>query len=69
MWTDPLLMIQVYDPVLTPRSEATLSAISAFLFLLIELLDHFGAGVLPSVGACFQARVGPRIFKRKDRIR
>ena len=69
MWTGPFLMIQVYDPVLTPRSEATLSGISAFLFWVIELLDHLRAGVLARVGARDQARLDPGISKRSDWIR
>ena len=44
MLTGPLFMLQVYDRVLTSRSEATLVAlvaIVAFLFLMMGLLDHF----------------------------
>ena len=50
MLTGPLFMLQVYDRVLTSRSEATLVAlivIVSFLFLMMGLLDHFrgrGAG-------------------------
>ena len=43
MLTGPLFMLQVYDRVLTSRSEATLVAligIVAFLFLMMGLLDH-----------------------------
>ena len=46
MLTGPLFMLQVYDRVLTSRSEATLVAlvlIVAFLFLMMGLLDHFRA--------------------------
>ena len=43
MLTGPLFMLQVYDRVLTSRSEATLVAligIVTFLFLMMGLLDH-----------------------------
>ena len=46
MLTGPLFMLQVYDRVLTSRSQATLTAlivIVAFLFLMMGLLDGEGA--------------------------
>ena len=51
MLTGPLFMLQIYDRVLTSRSEATLVAsiaIVAFLFLMMGLLDHAPA---PRAGA------------------
>ena len=57
--TGPFLVIQVYDQVLTPRSEATLTGIRAFLFQVMELLDDFRAGVLARVGARVQSRLDP----------
>ena len=65
MLTGPLFMLQVYDRVLTSRSEATLVAlvlIVAFLFLMMGLLDHFRARVLARAGARFQARLDPRVL-------
>ena len=65
MLTGPLLMLQVYDRVLTSRSEATLVAliaIVAFLFLTMGLLDHARARVLARAGARFQARLDPRVL-------
>ena len=65
MLTGPLFMLQVYDRVLTSRSEATLVAliaIVAFLFLMMGLLDHARARVLARVGARFQARMEPRVL-------
>ena len=65
MLTGPLFMLQVYDRVLTSRSEATLLAlimIAAFLFLMMGLLDHFRARVLARAGARFQARLDPRVL-------
>ena len=65
MLTGPIFMLQVYDRVLTSRSEATLAAlllIVAFLFLMMGLLDHFRARVLARAGARFQARLDPRVL-------
>ena len=64
--TGPLFMLQIYDRVLTSRSEATLVAlmvIVAFLFLMIGLLDHARARVLARVGARFQARLDARVLE------
>ena len=65
MLTGPLFMLQVYDRVLSSRSEATLVAlvaIVAFLFLMMGLLDHARSRVLARVGARFQARMDPRVL-------
>ena len=65
MLTGPLFMLQVYDRVLTSRSEATLLAlilIVAFLFLMMGLLDHFRARVLARAGARFQERLDMRVL-------
>ena len=65
MLTGPLFMLQIYDRVLTSRSEATLvalAAIVAFLFLMMGLLDHARARVLTRVGARFQARLDGRVL-------
>ena len=64
MLTGPLFMLQIYDRVLTLRSEATLVAligIVAFLFLAMGLLDHARARVLARAGARFQARMDARV--------
>ena len=64
MLTGPLFMLQIYDRVLTSRSEATLVAligIVAFLFLAMGLLDHARARVLARAGARFQARMDTRV--------
>ena len=64
MLTGPLFMLQVYDRVLTSRSEATLVAlvaIVAFLFLMMGLLDHARSRVLARAGARFQARMDARV--------
>ena len=65
MLTGPLFMLQVYDRVLTSRSEATLvalAAIVAFLFLIMGLLDHARGRVLARAGARFQARLDDRVL-------
>ncbi len=65
MLTGPLFMLQIYDRVLTSRSEATLvalAAIAAFLFLMMGLLDHARARVLARAGARFQARLDGRVL-------
>ena len=64
--TGPLFMLQIYDRVLTSRSEATLVAlmvITAFLFLMMGLLDHARARVLARVGTRFQARLDARVLE------
>ena len=65
MLTGPLFMLQIYDRVLTSRSEATLVALAgivAFLFLMMGLLDHARARLLARVGARFQARLDARVL-------
>ena len=65
MLTGPLFMLQVYDRVLASRSEATLVAlivITAFLFLMMGLLDHARARLLARVGARFQAKMDARVM-------
>ena len=65
MLTGPLFMLQVYDRVLTSRSEATLVTlivITAFLFLMMGLLDHARGRVLARAGARLQARLDNRVL-------
>ena len=65
MLTGPLFMLQLYDRVLTSRSEATLVAlvaITTFLFLIMGLLDHARARVLARAGARFQKRLDSRVL-------
>ena len=66
MLTGPLFMLQVYDRVLTSRSEATLVTligIVAFLFLMMGILDHARGRVLARAGARLQARLDSRVLK------
>ena len=65
MLTGPLFMLQIYDRVLTSRSEPTLVALAgivAFLFLMMGLIDHARMRVLARVGARFQARLDGRVL-------
>ena len=66
MLTGPLFMLQVYDRVLTSRSEATLVTligIVAFLFLMMGVLDHARGRVLARAGARLQAKLDSRVLR------
>ena len=66
MLTGPIFMLQVYDRVLTSRSEATLLAlvvITAFLFLMMGVLDHARGRVLARAGARLQTRLDARVLR------
>ncbi len=65
MLTGPLYMLQVYDRVLSSRSEETLIALSVlvtFLFLMMGVLDHARGRVMARVGARFQSALDGRVF-------
>ncbi len=65
MLTAPLYMLQVYDRVLTSRSEetlVTLSLLAAFLFLLMGLLDHARSRIMARVGARLQLALDGRVL-------
>ena len=66
MLTGPLFMLQVYDRVLTSRSEptlVTLAVIVAFLFLMMGVLDHARQRVLARAGARLQDRLDSRVLR------
>ena len=66
MLTGPVFMLQVYDRVLTSRSEATLvtlAAIVAFLFLMMGVLDYARGRVLARAGARLQVRLDARVLR------
>ena len=66
MLTGPLYMLQLYDRVLSSRSEATLIALSilvVFLYGMMGLLDYARSRVMARVGARFQARLDRRVFE------
>ncbi|MEL6236473.1 MAG: ABC transporter transmembrane domain-containing protein, partial [Pseudomonadota bacterium] len=65
MLTGPLYMLQIYDRVLTSRSEATLVAISVLVVLLYALsgaMDYARARVMARIGAKFQTLLDKRVF-------
>lgn len=65
MLTGPIYMLQVYDRVLGSRSEATLialTALMAFLFLIMGVLEYARGRVLARIGAKFQVRLDRRVF-------
>ena len=62
--TSPLYMLQVYDRVLTSRSEATLvvlTALAAFLFLILGVLDHARTRILARIGARLRQGLDKRV--------
>jgi len=65
MLTGPLFMLQVYDRVLSSRSEETLIALGllvAFLFSFMGLLDWTRARVMVRVGAKLQSHLDGHVF-------
>ncbi|MEO1562940.1 MAG: type I secretion system permease/ATPase [Pseudomonadota bacterium] len=67
MLTGPLFMLQVYDRVLASRSEETLAALFilvAFLYAFMGVLDFARGRVLARIGAQFQTRIAPVVFKQ-----
>ena len=63
--TGPLFMLQIYDRVLSSRSEATLVALTGLiigLYLVMGVLDHIRSRVAARIGARFQARFDKRVF-------
>lgn len=65
MLTGPLYMLQVYDRVLGSRSAPTLwalSALMAFMFLVMGVLDYTRGRIMARVGARMQERLDRRVF-------
>ncbi len=63
--TGPLFMLQIYDRVLSSRSEATLIVLFAlvvYLYGLKGLLDALRGRILARVGAGFQRALDARVF-------
>ena len=66
MLTSPIFMLQIYDRVLTSRSEPTLIALSIlviFLYLMMGLLDYARTRVLARIGARFQSDLDYKVFQ------
>jgi ATP-binding cassette subfamily C protein len=65
MLTGPLFMLQVYDRVLSSRSEETLLALSILvsgLYLAYWLIDYARGRVISRVGPRLQAALNPAVF-------
>ncbi|MEL6684455.1 MAG: type I secretion system permease/ATPase [Pseudomonadota bacterium] len=65
MLTGPLYMLNVYDRVLSSRSFETLLALTAlvaFLYAMMGILDFVRGRVMGRVGARFQANLDRRVF-------
>ena len=65
MLTGPLYMLNVYDRVLSSRSFETLLALTAlvaFLYAMMGILDFVRGRVMGRVGARFQASLDRRVF-------
>ena len=65
MLAGPLYMLQVYDRVLSSRSEATLVALTlllAFLCAVMALLDHARRRLMARIAARFQVALDRRVF-------
>ncbi len=65
MLVSPLYMLQIYDRVLTSRSESTLVALTVLaggMLLVMGMLDLIRSRVLVRVGAGIDARLNPRVF-------
>ncbi len=66
MLTGPLFMLQVYDRVLSSRSEETLVALFALvtaLYALYWLLEFARSRVMGRIAARFQSTLAPRVFR------
>ncbi|MEO1315890.1 MAG: type I secretion system permease/ATPase [Pseudomonadota bacterium] len=66
MLTGPIFMLQVYDRVLSSRSEATLVTLLLLvtgLFFIMGVLDFIRGRVLARAGAKFSTLLETRIFK------
>jgi ATP-binding cassette subfamily C protein len=66
MLTGPLFMLQVYDRVLSSRSEETLVALFALvtvLYALYWLLEFARSRVMGRIAARLQSTLAPRVFR------
>lgn len=66
MLTGPVFMLQVYDRVLSSRSEATLIVLFGlvgFLYLIFGLLDHARARIAARAGARYQLLTDGPVFR------
>ena len=66
MLTGSLYMLQIYDRVLSSRSEETLLALTllvAGLYAIMGLLDYIRTRVAARIGATVQSRLDGRVFR------
>jgi ATP-binding cassette, subfamily C, bacterial len=66
MLTGPLYMLQIYDRVLSSRSEETLLALTmliAALYAIMGVLDYVRGRVAARIGARFQSRLDAKVFR------
>jgi len=66
MLTGSLYMLQIYDRVLSSRSEATLLALTllvAGLFIVMGVLDYVRQRVAARIGVIAQTRLDARVFR------
>ena len=66
MLTGSIYMLQIYDRVLSSRSEETLLALTllvAGLFTVMGVLDYVRSRVAARIGATVQARLDSRVFR------
>lgn len=71
MLTGPFFMLQVYDRVLTSRSEETLFALFVlvgFFYILMAMLDFARGRVAARYGARLQSELDAKIFDQTGRI-
>ncbi|MGV6839614.1 MAG: type I secretion system permease/ATPase [Planktomarina sp.] len=65
MLTGPIYMMQVYDRVLSTKSEATLVALTLivlFLYTMMTVLDVIRSKILTRLAAQFQSKLDERVF-------
>lgn len=65
MLTGPIFMLQIYDRVLTSRSEETLVALTILvvcLYVLMALLDYARGRVMARIGGRLQRDLDDRVF-------
>ena len=64
--TGSIYSLQIYDRVLTSRSEPTLVVLSLLLiafFIIMGILDHMRGRIVARIGARFQAKLEMRVFR------
>lgn len=71
MLTGPLYMLQVYDRVLSSRSEQTLIALTALvigLYALMAMLDGIRSAMMVRIASVFESQLSPSIFRANAKL-